>query len=246
MSKLSAEEDKIVRWSPQEVRGIPAAQLRSVVVDPQSLFEVSGFLAGKEACETRLSPEEVISKAKQRADEIAKEAYNKGFEQGERSGFELGNKKAEAVAEAFMNAVEEVRHCREELLRQAETEAVRLAMVLAEKIIYREISLQEDVIIDVAREALAVCAEDDRIRIEVNPEDYSFLEGCGDRFRKEVGAARKIEIVANPAVRRGGCIVDTALGKIDARIEEKIGRLFGKLREKTGESPPETEEGESV
>ncbi len=243
--KLSVEEDQITPWSPQEVQGRRTVKSRTTVMDPEALFEVSGFLAGQEACEIHLSPQEVISRAKERADKIAKDAYNNGFEQGERAGFELGNKKAEAVAEGFLKALEEIRHCREEVLQQAEIEAVRLAMVLAKKIIHREISLQEDLIIDVAREALTQCAVSDHIRIEVNPEDYSFLEGCGDRFQKEVQTGGKIETVPNPAIRRGGCIVETALGKIDARIEEKIEMLFGKLRNKMDVEAPEREEEET-
>ncbi len=242
MSKLSQEEEKITLWSPQEVRGRTSTASPSGLSDPEAVFEMSGFLAGKEACAIRMSPQEVMNKAKQRADEIAKEAYNKGFEQGERAGFELGNKKAESVAEGFLAAIEEIRKCREEVLRQAEIEAVHLAMTLAEKIIFREISLQEDVILDVAREALSLCAGSDRIRIEVNPEDHAFLEGCGDRFPKEVKGTKGIETVANPAIQRGGCIVETALGKIDAQVDQKIEMLFGKLKEKIAEEPPETEE----
>jgi len=245
LSKLQAKEENISVWSPQEVCGTPAAACRTVAANSEEIFEACGFLPGKEACEVRLSPQEIIAKAKKRADEIAKEAYDKGFEQGERAGFEFGNKKAETVAEEFLGILEEIRQCREHVLRQGETEAVRLAMVLAEKIICREISLQEDVIIDVAREALSLCAESDRIRIEVSPEDYTFLEGCGDRFQKAVKKIKGIETVANPAVQRGGCIVDTALGRIDAQVEEKIEMLFGTLKEKIEEMTPESDEKES-
>lgn len=245
MSKLLDETANISVWSPQEVRDLTSAGNRPGVPDPEAVFELTGFLSGQEACEIRLSPQEVIARAKKRADEIAREAYNKGFEQGERAGFELGNKKAEAVAEALLATLEEIRQCRVEVLRQGETEAVRLAMVLAEKIVCREISLHEDVVIDVAREALSLCAESDRIRIEVNPEDDAFLKGCGDRFQKEVQGMKGIETVANPAVQRGGCIVDTALGRIDARVEKKIEILFGKLKEKIDASISDSDQQES-
>ena len=203
--------------------------------DSDSLFETTGFLAGMDACKRRISAREIVERAKRRADEIAKEAYQKGFEQGEGAGFEIGNKKAGAVAEGFVSVLDEVRAVRQEILRQSEQNLVGLAVKLAERIVCRKISTEEGIVVDVAREVLTEISGSDRIEILLHPKDYEFLEESRDDFMERVEGITAIELKRDGAVTRGGCIINTALGRLDARIEKKMERLFQAVTEKMDE-----------
>lgn len=212
--------------------GAPSASLWN---DSDHLFESTGFLAGMKACERKISAQEVIAGAKKKADEIAKEAYRKGFEQGERDGFEVGNKKAVSVAEEFQTVLDEIRTAREEILLQSEREAAALAMTLAEKIICREIEIQKECIMDVAKEALTMISGGDNVQIVLNPDDYAFLEGCKSDLLESVQGIKSISLEKESAVGRGGCIVKTSLGELDARVNNKIDHIFNALKDKVHE-----------
>ncbi|MDX1764937.1 MAG: hypothetical protein R3231_11510, partial [bacterium] len=73
---VSATRCDAVVMHPMETG--PGARLWN---ESDRLFESTGFLAGMDACRRQVSAREIIDQAKQRADEIAKEAYQKGFEQ---------------------------------------------------------------------------------------------------------------------------------------------------------------------
>jgi len=251
LSKLiKCRPDEGRRWTPMELEEMNPRNAATCLADPNWIFETTGFVTGRQACSIQMSPEEIIARAKKRADEIARDAYSKGFEQGERAGFELGNKKAESVAQELSAVIQEIRNTRDEILRQSEREAVTLAMRLAEKIVCREISIHEDAVLDVAKDALRLVSENDRVRIVLNPEDLAFLEKSSEKLQESVKCASAFDLEADSSIQRGGCRVMTRLGEVNAEIDRKMEVLFQKVMERMesrarSEKSPETEGGPS-
>ncbi len=236
MSKIfKNKEDTFQTWNPGEVHERPQPGGRRQG-DPEAVFDATGFVSGMEACGEGRSVEDIIAKAKQRADDIAREAYEQGFAQGEAAGFELGKKKAESVAHEFLDVLDEVRNLRQEVLVQAERQAVTLAMRIAEKIIAYEISVREETILHVARAALQLAAGRDRIRIVLHPEDHTFWMNSGDALPAGVEGLSDVSFETDPQVRRGGCLVRTEFGEINAEVDRKIALVFGALTEQLAEA----------
>lgn len=228
-------ERSVTPWDAVVIHPTGVSPTTPLWNDSDTLFETTGFLAGLDACKSQVSVQEIMERAKRRADEIAKEAYEKGFEQGERAGFEVGNKKAGAVAEGFASVLHKMRQMRQEIIQQSEENLVALAIQLAEKIVCREIATQKGIVVDVAREALTAISGTDRIEIVLHPEDYAFLEASTNDLMERVEGLAGIDLKQDATVGRGGCIIHTALGRLDARIEKKMARLFQGLTEKMEE-----------
>ncbi len=236
MSKIFKNgADAFETWSPDEVRETPRPVGRREG-DREAVFEATGFRLGMEACTEGRSVEEIIGEAKQRADEIAREAYEQGFAQGEAAGFEFGNKKAESVAQEFLSVVTEVRNLRREALAQAERQAVMLAMHIAEKVIAHEISLQEETILHVARAALQLAAGQDRIRIVLHPDDHAFWVNCGEGLPGQLAGMSEVTLETDPQIRRGGCLIQTEFGEINAEVERKIALVFEALTDELSQA----------
>jgi len=66
------------------------------------------------------------------------------------------------------------------------------------------------------------------IRIRVNPDDLGFLKENKMQLYTMLGESKEIEIVEDALVGRGGCIIDTEIGTIDARLETQL-RVIEKL-----------------
>ncbi len=222
------KRDAFETWNPGEVNARERLRGRRQE-DQEAVFESTGFLSGMEACTEGRSVEEIIGDAKQRADEIARKAYEQGFAQGETAGFEFGNKKAESVAKELLSVISDVRNLRQEVLAQAERQAVTLAMRLAEKIIAHEISLQEETILHVARAALQLAAGQDRLRIVLHPEDHQFWINSGDALPGALDGMSDVTLETDPNIRRGGCLIQTEFGEINAEVDRKIALVFGAL-----------------
>ncbi len=238
MSKILKNKGEAFKtWNPGEVKETPEPRGRREG-DSEALFEATGFLPGMASCTEGRSVQEIIGQAKQRADEIAREAYEKGFAQGEAAGFEFGNKKAESVAQAFLNVITEVRNLRHEVLAQAEREAVALAMRIAEQVIAHEISVQEETILHVARAALQLAAGQDRIRIVLHPEDHAFWINSADVLQSALDGMGEVTVDTNPDIRRGGCLIQTEFGEINAEVDRKIALVFQALTDQLAKTGP--------
>jgi len=81
-----------------------------------------------------------------------------------------------------------------------------------------ELSTQPELVAKVAEEAVhAVLMSARQIVVEVNPADLALVQ----RSALDALAARGARLVAQPSIERGGCLVDTDAGIIDARIESR-------------------------
>lgn len=155
------------------------------------------------------------------------ESYEKGFEEGKRQAERgLAN-----VFKALRDAVEELSSLREQVIRESEEDLLKLAVMIARKVIHQEIAIDRLILAKIVAAAVSGASERDEVVIRLNPEDYRlvsahkhlYLGGCADE--------RLVEIKADDAIAPGGCIVDTATGEIDARPDAQIDEIFRRLLE---------------
>ncbi len=184
--------------------------------------------------EKRLWPDQVTSVAAQKehiAPEVAaapvedpsqieKEAYENGFQQGEKAGLEMAEKKIEALMRKYAESISEIGELKQSFYGQAEREVVKLAVGVAKKIVHREIQVDRDIIQTLVRVALSHVAEKSAVTVLLNPVDYSYL--LEQRTELSQTEGRDISLLADKSVERGGCLIQTECGDIDARIEEKF------------------------
>jgi flagellar assembly protein FliH len=153
--------------------------------------------------------------------QIEKHAYENGFHQGEKAGMEIAEKKSEALMRAYAAAILELGQHRRAIYTQVEREVVQLALAVAKKIVHREIRADQEIIQTLVKVALSHVADKTGIRVRLNPADYSYLQ----EQRSEIsagGAGAEVVLLADKSIQRGGCLVETDCGNIDARIEEEF------------------------
>jgi flagellar biosynthesis/type III secretory pathway protein FliH len=151
---------------------------------------------------------------------LERKAFENGFLQGEKSGSEIAEQKVEAIRKRYSEALLEISKLRSGLYVQAEREVVKLAVEVAKKIIHREIHADPEVIQTLVRVALSHVAEKSAVTIHLNPADYSYLMEQRSELSQSEG--RDIALLADKSIERGGCLIQTTCGDIDARIEEKF------------------------
>ena len=108
-----------------------------------------------------------------RLSEIERDAFAKGYEQGERSGMEAGGHRAEAMLRRMTSTLEELGTLRQQMIQQAERQMVQLALTIAKRILRREVTLDPDLTAAMARVALDRLGESSGATIRLHPEDYA-------------------------------------------------------------------------
>jgi flagellar assembly protein FliH len=156
---------------------------------------------------------------------LEREAFASGHAAGERAGLEAGNMRAEAMLRRLAQTLDELRSLRATMIRQTEQQMVQLALAIARRILRREATVDEDLLIALARVALERLGDAGSATIRLNPEDYSHtVQRHGDHW-----AGSRVRVVADPSVSRGGCLVESDFGLIDASVDaqfEQVARSF--------------------
>jgi flagellar assembly protein FliH len=175
--------------------------------------------------------EEVLREAQVAAKRIAAQAEAEGHERGYALGLEEGSAAVATARQALEDSVGGVLELRAQFLEQAEARAVELALLLAEKIVGAALGVQPELVLEVVRGALRRAVERDHLVIEVHPGDLEIVRAEVGEVAARLGGVGQLEVVAEQRVAPGGCVVRTAEGEIDARIETQLERAEELLRE---------------
>lgn len=159
---------------------------------------------------------------------LEREAFTKGYAQGERAGAEASAARAEAMLRRLTQTLDDLQSLRGDLIRRTERDVVELALAIAKKVLQREVTLDRDLMLAMARVALDRLADVSTASIRLHPDDYAgVMLGRGPSAVTTHG----VQIVADVTVRRGGCVVQSEFGSVDigvaTQIDELTHALFG-------------------
>jgi flagellar assembly protein FliH len=113
----------------------------------------------------------------------------------------------------------------------AKDAAVELARKMAEKIIGRAVDLDPSVMGEIAEQALAASrARGGQVVLRFHPEDLAAIEQSRSQWSPRMTTAVDLRVVADAAVGRYGCVVETPVGRLDARLQTQLDALEGALR----------------
>jgi len=162
--------------------------------------------------------------------EIEKQAYQKGFidgekqgvADGERVGFDSVVSKVETLMKSFQEALLQIKNVRNEIYHRIEKEVVELSLAIAKKVICQEIKTDREVVVCVAREALNKVEDTGNIKIKMSPDDLNFINETKYQISNLIEHIDNVTVEAEDSIPNGGCIIETEFGDIDARIEKQL------------------------
>lgn len=125
----------------------------------------------------------------------------------------------------------------DELERGLATQVAEVAIALARQVVRSELAARPELVAGVAQEALAATLVAARqVGVHLHPDDHAVvLAHAGEAL-----AARGARLVPDAALARGGCVVETEIGVIDASVESRWRRAtaaMGRPSEYEGASP---------
>jgi flagellar assembly protein FliH len=163
----------------------------------------------------------IVAEAEARAAEIAAEARAAGFAAGRAEALEAAGRDLEETRSVLEATVAAVRDAQQAFVAEAERSAVELALAIAEKVVGAALDARPELVCDVVAGALRRVTERERLVVEVNPADVELVRPWLETAGLQAG---HIELSPERRVARGGCVVRTAAGEIDAQIPEQLDR----------------------
>ena len=174
---------------------------------------------------------QIVAKANAQHDKIVSEARSEGYEQGSSEGYEKGKAEVERLIERMHKVLEAVMQRREEILADTESQIVELVILMARKVIKILSENQKNVIMANTVAALRKVKTRGNVTLRVNIEDVKLTTAHADEFIQHVENVQGITVQEDSSVEKGGCIVETDFGAIDARISSQLTELENKILE---------------
>ena len=197
---------------------VPAAPVAALFGAPPATAGAAPAAAAAPAAPS--NDDTLMAEHRERLAALEREAFTKGYAQGERAGLEAGGKRAEAMLRRVAQTIEELGGLRQTLIHETEREMVQLALTLARRVVHREVTLDPELAAALAHVALERLGTNTPATVRLNPEDYTIVAQDGARW-----GGQTVTVVPDPAISRGGCLVESAFGSVDATIERQFDEL---------------------
>ncbi len=152
-------------------------------------------------------------------------AQEDGFARGHQEGLEKSREEFVQLMEEAKNVYNQALNGREALIKSATGEIARLALRVAERVIGHEVNINEDVVLHTIKQALEKIKARESVVVRCNPTDVEYVRMNRDVFERMVEGLKTFEVMADGKVERGGCILETNLGNVDARIQTQLAVL---------------------
>jgi flagellar assembly protein FliH len=167
---------------------------------------------------------------KKSPESIEQEAYEKGFAQGEKDGLELGREKAKKQLKHLDNLIIEIENLRHVIVKNQERQILDVTFAIAEKIILAQAQVDPDLVRRTFLKAFELTSAKNKIGLRVNPRDFELVEQIKPELFERFKDLKALTITSDPAVTRGGCLLESEQGEVDAGIETQLEKVYQDLK----------------
>lgn len=235
-------EDQVADVAPRIVKAHVAGPLGTPVA-----FNYADL---RRACDDHLNDvrersRRLVGDAAGEAERIRREAAEAGRKQGYEDGLRAGEAAVatrverlaserlaghlETLLPAIGRLTDELRLEKDRCLARWEEDAIRLAVAIAEKLLQRSIAADAAAADRLIAETLRLAAGVPHLTVKLSPMDHERLGDSVGSISGAVGKFGSAEVVADPSVTPGGCVVESRHGRIDGRLETQLERIASEL-----------------
>jgi flagellar assembly protein FliH len=150
-----------------------------------------------------------------------KTAYRQGCAAGEAAAAQQASERLEPVLAALNGIVHELAGARKRFRVEAEEDTVKLAIAIARRVLYRELSTDPEAILGLVIAAFQKLNARETHRLRVSPVDAPALEENRARLELTPG----LEIAPDASLARGSAIFETSRGELDASVDTQLAEI---------------------
>ena len=154
--------------------------------------------------------------------------------EGQEEGYRFGRADVQrllpSTLENISTTLAELERVRERLREEALRELVRLAITVAERLIYRETVVNSDAMAGLVKAALSKLQSREISRVRMHPAQESTVS----KTLEECGAPASLVLTADASLRPGDLLFETSHGVLDASVSTQFRELERGLMDKLG------------
>ncbi|HOS31333.1 MAG TPA: flagellar assembly protein FliH [Treponemataceae bacterium] len=181
--------------------------------------------------EAELKALEIQQETEKNRDKVVSDAYKEGFSKGSEEGYTSGKNEVQRLTDRLHTILERTLDRRQEILDETEQQIVELVLLMTRKVVKVISESQRNVVMTNIVQALRKVKGRGDVTIRVNLSDVQLATDHIKEFMSSVENIKNITVVEDTTVERGGCVIETDFGAIDARISSQLSELEQKILE---------------
>ena len=188
--------------------------------------------------------EKYIKQMTDKTHTLEKEAYEKGFAQGELAGRELGEKRFDSAIKSFTEAADDLFSLQEKVYQESEQQLVELVLAVARQVIQKEVETDRHILLGVIQSAFRYVADREEIMVRLHPSELEFANQHKTEVIQKIEGLGKLTFEGDEKVARGDALIESRLGMVECGIEKHLKALEETLRTQAERKVPAVKEQE--
>lgn len=236
--RWEVEKEEIIEAANEEARTIVANAEKAAFDEVKRKTDQAQVLRQEAQDEAdtlledaRNKADSILAEAKTRVGEQEKSGYDEGFKKGREEGFREGNIEAQRLVDRLHVIIERTMDKRQEILSETEQQIVDLVLLMTRKIVKVISENQRNVVVSNVVQALRKVKGRGDVIVRVNLNDVGMTTQHTKDFLSAAENVKNITVVEDSTIDRGGCVVETDFGAIDARIVSQLNELEQRILE---------------
>lgn len=228
---------------PHIVYDQPRVDEQTVLLKEQMLADAKDFAerqvreAAEEAERILQNAQEMIStwwQERREQDEhlveaVKAEAFQEGFEEGRMRAEQEMQERIQEMMEEAQTVLTQAYEAKEQIIQEAEPFLVDLSCGIAEKVIDKELGEQPELVMTLIKKTLLRKREQGVITLCVSPSQFDFVHAAREELVLSIDSQAELQILPDATVRDRGCVIRSAFGSVDARVDTQLTELKKEL-----------------
>ncbi|MBN1410825.1 MAG: flagellar assembly protein FliH [Spirochaetales bacterium] len=227
IEQARAEAEKIIK----EAEELAFAEVQKKSNQAQKFRQEAADEAKKVLDDANKKAADLEAEVNARIDKVEKEAFDRGFREGHEQGFKSGSDEVKRLVERLQLIITRAIERRNAIIEESETQLINLVLLIANKVIKVISENQKNVVINNVIQALRKLKGRGDVIIRVNLSDIELVSTSKQFLQEQVENVNNITVLEDSSVDKGGCIIETDFGQIDARISSQLNELEEKIME---------------
>lgn len=230
---VQVQETKLIGAMAIDQEDSANRQVESIDIEKQEVKEKRKQIlqAAKEEAdaiirEAKMQKEQILLRVEEEKQKAFQDAFMKGQQEGQEQGYQEGYMQGKKEANHFIKEAEQIRISaqqeKEQILQEIEPQALELIVNILEKMVGSLIKFQPETILYLIQKGLKEVSFKDTISLYISEKDYEYVMDHQTELFQLIGEEGALEILKEPSLEMGDCIIETPVGNIDSGLGHQL------------------------
>lgn len=204
------------RFTPPTVdtdqQAVPTAQEQAAALLEQAQQQAAAIMN-----DAQQQAEHLLQTAHLEGEALKEEAQHQGYNEG----MQMAESEAVEIRRQAQQVLQQAEQVRQQTYDDMEQEIIALAVEMAEKLLATQLRLDENIVVETAKEALKLVRDREQVTLYVHPQEADIYLGSKQQLEQALSDRAKLSIIMDEQVQPGGCMVQTEQGMVDATVDTR-------------------------